>query len=114
MNNNKRLGLVILMPLISILTFGLSGCADIEYKYNVPENQTDCSGGMIFRDGGAGIVDRDGGANIRDRDGDEVKKFCEEADCPGGNWSTDPPIIDWHLTKGENVIANRRCLALPS
>lgn len=113
MNNNKTLGLIRNAPLAFLLIFGISGCADIEYKYNVPEEAGDCPSGMIYRDGGSSIVDRDGGASIRDRDGNDVTQYCEEADCPGGNWSTDPPVIDWHLNKGDKVIANRKCLAVP-
>ena len=113
MNNNRKLSLVLTASAISILAFGLSGCADIEYKYDIPDGPAQCEGSMIYRDGGSNIVDRDNGANIRDRDGNEVDAYCEEADCPGGNWSADPPVIDWHLTKGKYVVANRKCLAVP-
>ena len=96
---------------LSVLVIALTGCMDVEYKYDVPRGQDDCPAGMDFRDGGSSIRDRDGGSNIRDRDGDTVSAYCEEADCPtGGTWSSDPAVIDWHLNKGEHVIANRKCI----
>ena len=113
MNKNRAKGVTLALAYFLTMAFGISGCADIEYNYDVPESQTDCPSGMIYRDSGPNIVDRDGGANIRDRDGNDVNAYCEEADCPGGNWSLDPPIIDWHLNKGKHVVANRKCLALP-
>lgn len=97
--------------ILLLLFLLLSSCRDIEYKYDVPAAQADCPSGMTHRSGGAAIRDRSGGAAIRDRSGNDVSAYCEEAECPGGNWSADPADIDWHLTKGEMVIANRTCLA---
>ena len=113
MSDHKQtiMKLTALTSLVGLM--GLSGCQrDVEYRYDVPTQQAQCPTGMTHRDGGPGIVDRDGGAGIVDRDGDTVSAFCEEAVCPGGNWSTDPAIIDWHLSKGVYVVANRVCLAI--
>ena len=98
---------------LTVLLLGMSGCMDVKYTYKIPESQSDCPTNMIYRDGGASIVDRDNGTSIRDRDGNEVKAYCEEVDCPSGNWAAIPPEMEWHLDKGDNVIANRTCLANP-
>lgn len=97
--------------LLPFLLLGMSACKDIRYEYNVPEANEDCPSGMNFRSGGSRIVDRSGGSRIVDRNGNEIGSYCEEAECPGGVWSTEPPIIDWHVDKGEYVVANRVCLA---
>jgi hypothetical protein len=109
MQNGKLFarGEVMLLP---FLLLGMSGCKDIRYEYNVPE-AADCPAGMNHRSGGSRIVDRSGGSRIVDREGNEIDTYCEEAECPGGAWSTEPPIIDWHVNKGEYLIANRVCLA---
>jgi len=90
--------------------FMLAGCTDIEYKYNIPK-EGDCPADTTLRDDGTGIVDRDDGTGIVDRDGGFVSAYCEEAECPSGEWKDDPAIIDWHQNKGDYVIANRICLA---
>jgi hypothetical protein len=112
MHNKKRkfcaTGNMILLP---CLLLGMSACTDVKYDYNVPESQSDCPSGMNFRSGGSRIVDRDGGSRIKDRNGQEVSSYCEEAECPGDNWSTEPPEIDWHLDEHGYVVANRVCLA---
>jgi hypothetical protein len=108
-NNGRRA--ISKTVIVCLLPLSLIGCMDVEYRYDVPVTQADCETGMIFRSGGSAIVDRSGGSAIRDRDGNTVDAFCEEADCPGGSWSSEPPEIDWHLTKGDRVIANRTCLA---
>lgn len=112
MHNKKRTfcvtGKIVLLP---FLLLGLSACSDVRYDYNIPKSQTDCPSGMTFRSGGTTIVDRSGGTRIVDRNGQEVGSYCEEAECPGGNWSTEPPEMDWHLDKGKHVVANRVCLA---
>ncbi len=109
----------LLTLLCTILTFTtlvlivlvIDGCRDVEYTYDVPEGPAECPAGMTFRDGGSSIRDRDGGSAIRDRDDNEVSAYCEEADCPSpGVWSSDPAVIDWHLDKGDFVIANRVCI----
>lgn len=112
MHNRKRglcaTGNVILLP---FLFLWISACTDVKYDYNVPESQADCPSGMNFRSGGSTIVDRSGGSRIVDRNGEEVGSYCEEADCPGGNWSSEPPEMDWHLDQHGYVVANRVCLA---
>ena len=110
-NNKKNATAFVRTSCIASLPLLIAGCfEDIQYKYDIPQNQSDCAGGMTFRSGGSGIVDRDGGSGIRDRDGNEVTSYCEEAACPSNNFSSAPPIIDWHLTKGDFVVANRICL----
>ena len=111
-NKNAKLGATGKLVLLPFLLLGVSACTDVRYEYNVPESQPDCEkNGMTFRSGGSRIVDRSGGSRIKDRNGQEVVSYCEEAECPGGNWSTEPPVMDWHLDKGEYVVANRVCLA---
>lgn len=106
--NFRAAATVVLLPL---LLLGMSACTDVKYDYNVPESQSDCPGDMTFRSGGSTIVDRSGGSRIVDRDGNEVGSYCEEAECPGDNWSTEAPEMDWHLDEHGYVVANRVCLA---
>jgi hypothetical protein len=107
---NKKLFARTPLMLLPFLLLGMSGCKDIRYEYNVPE-AGDCPAGMNHRSGGSRIVDRSGGSRIVDREGNEIDTYCEEAECPGGAWSTEPPIIDWHVNKGDYLVANRICLA---
>ena len=111
---NKKLVVIGKLTLLPFLLFGLSACKDIRYEYNIPE-AGDCPAGMNYRSGGSRIVDRSGGSRIVDRSGNEIDTYCEEAECPGDAWSTEPPIIDWHVDKGvdkgDYVVANRVCLA---
>lgn len=108
---NKQLVTIGKLALLPFLLLGLSACKDIRYEYNVPRAADDCPAGMNYRSGGSRIVDRSGGSRIVDRDGNEIDTYCEEAECPGGAWSTEPPVIDWHVNKGDYVVANRVCLA---
>ena len=99
--------------LASVLLLG--GCYQVEYKYNVPKDDTDCPSGMDHRSGGSGIVDRSGGSGIVDRDGDDVTDYCYTPNCPGGNYdNTVPAEIDWHQDSHSKVVAERTCLALPA
>ena len=106
--NSHATATVVLLP---FLLLGMSACTDVRYDYNVPESPSDCPSGMNFRSGGTTIIDRSGGTTIKDRNGNDVGSYCEEAECPGDNWSTEPPEMDWHLDKGDYVVANRVCLA---
>lgn len=97
--------------ILPVLVLGVSACSDIRYEYDIPESQQECPAGMTFRSGGSVIKDRSGGSVIKDRDAQPVRSYCEEADCPGGNWSQEAPLMDWHLDKGDYVVANRTCLS---
>lgn len=107
-NKNAKHASLTILP---VLLLGISACEDVSYEYDIPQSQAQCPGGTTFRSGGSAIIDRSGGSSIRDRHANPVTSYCEEAECPGGNWSTVSPEMDWHLTKGKYVVANRTCLA---
>ena len=112
--NNKKTKFATITTISTLLgvCLGMGGCMDVEYKYDVPKSQTDCPSGMNYRSGGSNIKDRSGGSNIKDRSGNTVDAYCEENPCPSGVWEGDP-VMDWHLTKGKFVVANRVCVASP-
>lgn len=90
----------------------LSGCADIEYLYDIPDSQSECPTDTIYRSGGTSIRDRSGGTSIRDRDGDEVGIYCELQVCPDGvSIPTGDPIMVWHRDDHGKVIARGTCPA---
>ena len=90
----------------------LSGCADIQYLYDIPSDQDECPVDTIHRSGGTSIRDRSGGTNIRDRDGDNVDTYCELQVCPDGTtMPTGDPIMVWHLDDHGVVLARGTCPA---
>lgn len=103
----------IIATIAAVLVLG--GCNDIEYKYDIPQNASDCPTDMTLRSGGSGIVDRSGGSGIVDRDGDSVSSYCFKPNCPGDVYdNTVPAEISWHREAHATVVATRTCLALPA
>lgn len=98
--------------LIAAFLTSVSGCADIVYKYNIPDDASDCPTDTIYRSGGANIRDRSGGANIRERNGGTVNAYCEAILCPGGETpGGDEPVIVWHLDDHKKIVARKTCPA---
>ena len=98
----------------SAMVMLLSGCADIQYMYNIPDGQSDCPSGTVYRNGGTGIIDRDGGTGIIDRDGDTVHDYCEPQTCPDGVTVPSGEIgIVWHQEDHDQVLARGACPASP-
>jgi len=89
----------------------LSGCADIIYKYDIPDEASDCPSDTIYRSGGANVRDRSGGANVRDRNGGEVDAYCEAILCPGGETpgGDEEPVMIWHLDEHGQIVARKTC-----
>ena len=87
----------------------MSGCADVNYAYYIPEGQNDCPTGTIYRSGGTGIVDRDGGTGIVDRNGQEVSTFCEVQVCPNGNLPVGDAGMVWHQDKHQQMLNINVC-----
>lgn len=88
-----------------------TACHDVEYDYNIPENDADCPDGMTYRSSGSGIVDRSSGAGIVDRNDDSVTSYCYVDNCSGSYDDSVAATIEWHKDDHEVVVANRRCLA---
>ena len=90
-----------------------SGCAyDIEYKYDIPDEPSDCPADTEYRSGGASVRERSGGANVRERNGGDVNAYCEAVLCPGGETPGEgEPIIVWHLDEHRMIVARKTCPA---
>lgn len=109
---SDRIDLALRTAVIVTILASMSGCAyDIEYKYDIPEDSSDCPGDTDFRSGGSSIRDRSGGSSIRDRNGGEVTAYCEAQLCPGGVSGTGEPIVVWHLDENRAVVARKTCPA---
>ena len=87
----------------------LSGCADINYVYDIPDRQSDCPTGTVYRSGGTGIVDRDGGTGIVDRNNQEVTTYCEVQVCPNGDVPLGDPGMVWHQDEHGQVLGIGVC-----
>ena len=83
-----------LIPIIAIvLAFSVTGCKDVERRYDIPESQSDCPTGTDFRSGGGGVIDRSGGGGVIDRDNNPVEEYCEPQCPPGESHVGDPDMI---------------------
>ena len=99
---------------LSISTAGamlvlLAGCADVKYAYYIPDGQSDCPSGTIYRSGGTGIVDRDGGTGIVDRSDKAVSTYCEVQVCPDDSVPTGDPGMVWHRDDHDQILAIGVC-----
>ncbi len=95
---------------------GLTACADIVYRWHIPDSQDDCATGTRFvnadrnspdYDGGTGIVDRDGGTGIVDRNKEFVLQYCIHP-CVGNEIPDGDPVI-YLPNKNKYVEAKTRC-----
>ena len=112
-NKKKNAGAYLALGISSVALFGLTGCPDVKYYYDIPKNQSDCPPGTDYRSGGTSVRDRSGGTSVRDRNNDEVTAFCEATTCPGGVTPTGDPVMEWHLDDHRMVVAKKICPASP-
>lgn len=104
-NMTKRLFAVGLL----LTTLGLGGCADIVFKWYVPD-PSDCSASAteyVNASTGTAVKDHDGGTGIVDRHDQLVQEYCFRK-CAANEIAVGDTYIDLH-NNGKYVVAQRNC-----